>query len=283
MKNVFFALILVVMCHHTAIGDTIELGPSGACIVDRTLNYERFYYCGHQDKGCAGSTENRNDISYVHYDGDKFTTVGGWTRYCCGGTTSAMGKIQSEACDTASAPTSASASTTTTTSNDTSATLESLHIPPFVTTTTTSNDTSATPTSAGWGGAFVNLIEKIAESQESDNADVQECPPGIRFGNNPENGKCIECPIGKYFNADNPGGGYCNTATVLNKTDLMYGYGQTRNSNPKLHNQCWHIKDPDKYRRCVLSGGNTTTNPVLKVLLQHSVQQLETKPSVSEK
>ncbi len=216
--------------------DEEQLGPSGACIVSSKLNRQRFYYCGHQATGCAGEKHNDKDY-YVCNDGteqeeecfithnNRFTTVAGRQYYCCGGTSSGMGTIQNAPCKTASSGAASSG--------------------------------VAQAQSAPADGSVSSGTNGSSSPNATDEPVIiyQDCPPGIRHGNNPTTGACIECPTGKYYNAKDKINGYCSWTTVLSKTDMMYGQGQTQNSNTRLRDQCWTIKDPIAYRACVLNGG----------------------------
>ena len=95
-------------------------------------------------------------------------------------------------------------------------------------------------------GVFTELLDQLLKTQ-CDTSD-------IRNGFCPSTKGCVTCPSGKYFNEKDSANGCCSYAIGLTKTDMMYGYGKTQNSNPRLRNQCWTIKDIARYRACVLSG-----------------------------
>lgn len=75
-----------------------------------------------------------------------------------------------------------------------------------------------------------------------------ECSNG---GPDPNNGTCISCNIGQYFDEDN---GTCKTAVAYSKSDMQYGKGGTKNTVP-LAQQCWLIATPEEYAECVKNGG----------------------------
>ena len=75
-----------------------------------------------------------------------------------------------------------------------------------------------------------------------------ECSNG---GPDPNNGTCISCNIGQYFDEDD---GICKTAVAYSKSDMQYGKGETKNTVP-LDEQCWLIATPEEYAECVKNDG----------------------------
>lgn len=75
-----------------------------------------------------------------------------------------------------------------------------------------------------------------------------ECSNG---GPDPNNGTCISCDTGQYFDEDN---GTCETAVAYSKSDMQYGKGETKNTVP-LAQQCWLIATPEEYAECVKNDG----------------------------
>ncbi len=82
------------------------------------------------------------------------------------------------------------------------------------------------------------------------------CPVvNMRSGVNPETGECMTCELGQVFSSTTTPT-YCATALGLSKTDLQYGKGKTKNTNPKSNCQCWTVTTPDEYKSCVLDQEN---------------------------
>ena len=79
------------------------------------------------------------------------------------------------------------------------------------------------------------------------------CASDMRHGTNPKTGECIECPVGKFFNAKDSANGYCSTAIALSKSDLKYGY-KSRTLKSRVSQQCWTKKNPAEYKACVKYG-----------------------------
>ena len=245
MKNIVMlsVILAVVSVPRYLYADDLVFSRNDGCLVDSTLNYQRFYYCGWQSADCGSEKHNNGDYSVCndgtelqrekdglcYLTGDRqFTTRSGDTFYCCNGTDTSMGTIQRTACQSTG---------------------------------------GETPASGGGNGLEEEIIKKMIEQsarikkivsdikkEPDEQYDPETCPDGIRYGNNPKTGACIECAIGKYYNSKDEKNGYCSYAIGLTKTDMMYGYGKTQNSNPRLRNQCWTIKDIVRYRACVLSG-----------------------------
>ena len=276
MKNiVMLSVILAVVSvpRYLYAGD-LKHGDSGGCLVDSSLNNQRFYYCGNQSFGCARETHDNsdyfvcNDGSEVQKkngacfltDGTKFTTRSGDTFYCCNGTSTSMGKIQSTACQSTGGLTLASGGGNGSggqgsggqgsgqqDGGDGSDQPEPPQ-PPQPQEGTNNGSNSGRPGSATgssnsgqWGATN---LDAFLDCDTSD----------IRNGFCPSTNGCVKCPSGKYFNEKDSANGCCSYAIGLTKTDMMYGYGKTQNSNPRLRNQCWTIKDIVRYRACVLSG-----------------------------
>lgn len=266
MKNIVMlsaALAVVSVPQCLCASNNIKIGPSGACVVDSTLNYQRFYYCGKQESGCAGENHNDNDY-YVCNNGTeqrtecfishntKFTTVGGQTYYCCNGTANTMGKVQDAPCQNTGGLNVVHEPATPSLLGELVANI--LKTALSETTTDAANQTD-TPSSAG------------ITSPQNGHQVVGECDTSdIRNGFCPSTNGCVKCPTGKYFNEKDSANGCCSYAIALTKTDMMYGYGKTQNSNTRLRNQCWTIKDPARYRACVLSGAQKPT--IIKAPIQ---------------
>lgn len=79
------------------------------------------------------------------------------------------------------------------------------------------------------------------------------CPSDVRHGKNPSTNECVECPIGKFFNANDSANGYCSTAIALGKSELKYGY-KSRTEKSRVSAQCWTKKNPAEYKACVKYG-----------------------------
>ena len=306
MKNiVMLSVILAVVSvpRYLYAGD-LKHGGSGGCLVDSSLNNQRFYYCGNQSFGCARETHDNSDYSVCNdgsevqkkngacflTDGTKFTTRSGNTFYCCNGTSTSMGKIQSNECQqpetqegetpeggTQEGETPASGggrlggSTGSSNSGD-----GGNNNGIVVSNNTGSSSTSLSNSGEGnnnpFQGVFTELLDQLLKTQ-CDTSD-------IRNGFCPSTNGCVKCPSGKYFNEKDSANRCCSYAIGLTKTDMMYGYGKTQNSNPRLRNQCWTIKDIARYRACVLSGVQKPTT--IKVPIQ-SAMDTAVANTVSEK
>ncbi len=74
-----------------------------------------------------------------------------------------------------------------------------------------------------------------------------ECDEGVRGGASRNNGVCMHCEMGQYFDTKTSS---CRTAKAYSKTDMQYGDGQTKNT-VEIENQCWLSVDPEEYANCV--------------------------------
>ena len=280
MKNIVMLSVILAVAsvpRYLYAGD-LKQGDSGGCLVDSSLNAQRFYYCGNQSFGCAKETHDNGDYSVCDdgsevkknngacflTDGTKFTTRSGSIYYCCNGTSTSMGTIQKDPCEppetqegetqegeTQEEETQASGggriggSTGSSSSGG-----EGNNNGIVVSNNTGSSSTSLSNSGEGnnnpFQGVFTELLDQLLKTQ-CDTSD-------IRNGFCPSTKGCVTCPSGKYFNEKDSANGCCSYAIGLTKTDMMYGYGKTQNSNPRLRNQCWTIKDIVRYRACVLSG-----------------------------
>ena len=259
------------------------------CLVDSsTGGWQRFYYCGWQSADCGSEKHNNGDYSVCN-DGTelqrekdglcyltgniKFTTRSGYTFYCCNGTDTSMGKIQSTECQSTGGLTPASGGGSSdqpeppqpqegTNNGSNSGRIGG----------STSLSNSGEGNNNPFQGVFTELLDQLLKTQ-CDTSD-------IRNGFCPSTNGCVKCPSGKYFNEKDSANGCCSYAIGLTKTDMMYGYGKTQNSNPRLRNQCWTIKDIVRYRACVLSGVQKPTT--IKVPIQ-SAMDTAVENTVSEK
>ena len=254
MKNIVMlsVILAVVSVPRYLYADDLVFSRNDGCLVDSTLNYQRFYYCGRQSADCGSEKHNNGDYSVCN-DGTelqrekdglcyltgniKFTTRSGRTYYCCNGTSTSMGKIQSTECQSTGGLTPASGGG----SSD-----QPEPPQPQEGTNNGSNSgriggSTGSSNSGQWGATNLDAFLGCDTSD-------------IRNGFCPSTKGCVTCPSGKYFNEKDSANGCCSYAIGLTKTDMMYGYGKTQNSNPRLRNQCWTIKDIARYRACVLSG-----------------------------
>ena len=264
MKNIVMlsVILAVVSVPRYLYADDLVFSRNDGCLVDSTSNYQRFYYCGNQNFDCGAEKHNNNDYSVCN-DGTelqrekdglcyltgniKFTTRSGRTYYCCNGTSTSMGKIQSTECQSTGGLTPASGGGSSdqpeppqpqegTNNGSNSGRIGG----------STSLSNSGEGNNNPFQGVFTELLDQLLKTQ-CDTSD-------IRNGFCPSTNGCVKCPSGKYFNEKDSANGCCSYAIGLTKTDMMYGYGKTQNSNPRLRNQCWTIKDIVRYRACVLSG-----------------------------
>ena len=264
MKNIVMlsVILAVVSVPRYLYADDLVFSRNDGCLVDSTLNYQRFYYCGWQSADCGSEKHNNGDYSVCN-DGTelqrekdglcyltgniKFTTRSGRTYYCCNGTSTSMGKIQSTECQSTGGLTPASGGGSSdqpeppqpqegTNNGSNSGRIGG----------STGSSNSGEGNNNPFQGVFTELLDQLLKTQ-CDTSD-------IRNGFCPSTKGCVTCPSGKYFNEKDSANGCCSYAIGLTKTDMMYGYGKTQNSNPRLRNQCWTIKDIARYRACVLSG-----------------------------
>ena len=264
MKNIVMlsVILAVVSVPRYLYADDLVFSRNDGCLVDSTLNYQRFYYCGRQSADCGSEKHNNGDYSVCN-DGTelqrekdglcyltgniKFTTRSGRTYYCCNGTSTSMGKIQSTECQSTGGLTPASGGGSSdqpeppqpqegTNNGSNSGRIGG----------STGSSNSGEGNNNPFQGVFTELLDQLLKTQ-CDTSD-------IRNGFCPSTKGCVTCPSGKYFNEKDSANGCCSYAIGLTKTDMMYGYGKTQNSNPRLRNQCWTIKDIARYRACVLSG-----------------------------
>ena len=297
MKNIVMlsVILAVVSVPRYLYADDLVTNSDFTCIADSSLNDQRFYYCGKQDFDCGsekhnfddysvcddGSERQRGNNSFVCYltDGKKFTTRSGDTFYCCNGTNEAVGKIQFNECqktgnsDGGNGSNSGRIGGSTGSSNSGDGGNNNGIV---VSNNTGSSSTSLSNSGEGnnnpFQGVFTELLDQLLKTQ-CDTSD-------IRYGFCPSTKGCVTCPSGKYFNEKDSANGCCSYAIGLTKTDMMYGYGKTQNSNPRLRNQCWTIKDIVRYRACVLSGVQKPTT--IKVPIQ-SAMDTAVANTVSEK
>ena len=290
MKNIVMlsVILAVVSVPRYLYADDLVFSRNDGCLVDSTLNYQRFYYCGWQSADCGSEKHNNGDYSVCN-DGTelqrekdglcyltgniKFTTRSGRTYYCCNGTSTSMGKIQSTECQSTGGLTPASGGGSSdqpeppqpqegTNNGSNSGRIGG----------STGSSNSGEGNNNPFQGVFTELLDQLLKTQ-CDTSD-------IRNGFCPSTKGCVTCPSGKYFNEKDSANGCCSYAIGLTKTDMMYGYGKTQNSNPRLRNQCWTIKDIVRYRACVLSGVQKPTT--IKVPIQSDMDTAVAN-TVSEK
>ena len=280
MKNiVMLSVILAVVSvprYLCAKSDLIFSRGYGCLVDSSTGGWQRFYYCGNQNFDCGAEKHNNNDYSVCDDKSElqrgnnsnicylshktKFTTRNGKSYYCCNGTSTSMGKIQSNECqqpETQEGETPEGGTQEGETPASGGGSSDQPEPPqPQEGTNNGSNSGriggSTSLSNSGEGnnnpfqGVFTELLDQLLKTQ-CDTSD-------IRNGFCPSTNGCVKCPSGKYFNEKDSANGCCSYAIGLTKTDMMYGYGKTQNSNPRLRNQCWTIKDIVRYRACVLSG-----------------------------
>ena len=293
MKNIVMlsAILAVASVPRYLYAGDLKQGDSYGCLVDSSLNNQRFYYCGKQSFGCAKEKHNNGDYSVCN-DGTEvkrgnddngcyltsskpFTTRSGGTFYCCNGTDTSMGTIQKTACQSTGGLTPKEETQEGETQEEETQASGGGRI----------GSSTGSSSSGGEGnnnGIVVSNSTGSGSTSLSNSGEGNENPPGGQGTNNGSNGgqwgatnldaflgcdtsdirngfcpstnSCVKCPSGKYFNEKDSANGCCSYAIGLTKTDMMYGYGKTQNSNPRLRNQCWTIKDIARYRACVLSG-----------------------------
>lgn len=96
-----------------------------------------------------------------------------------------------------------------------------------------------------------------------------ECPTNSRGGMSSVDGTCVKCEAGKVFNNKATSTAtHCGEAIAYTKSDMQYGKGKTKNSNPNVSQQCWTMTETDAYRECV-----TGIQKKLKVV-KHTPQEL---------
>ena len=291
MKNIVMlsVILAVVSVPRYLYASDLVFSRNYGCLVDSsTGGWQRFYYCGWQSADCGSEKHNNGDYSVCndgtelqrekdglcYLTGDiKFTTRSGDTFYCCNGTSTSMGKIQSTACQSTGGLTPATGGGSSdqpeppqpqegTNNGSNSGRIGG----------STGSSNSGEGNNNPFQGVFTELLDQLLKTQ-CDTSD-------IRNGFCPSTKGCVTCPSGKYFNEKDSANGCCSYAIGLAKTDMMYGYGKTQNSNPRLRNQCWTIKDIVRYRACVLSGVQKPTT--IKVPIQSDMDTAVVN-TVSEK
>lgn len=130
----------------------------------------------------------------------------------------------------------------------------------------------------GWGTGFDETIHAFIQpsgstcfqyrcaeigkafASDTNRASCVDCNSNLRDGVSPVDGTCIKCDIGKIFSETATATGFCADAMGYTKTDLQYGKGKTKNSQPDVAKQCWPIATPDDYKMCVVNGGAQTSS-----------------------
>ena len=74
------------------------------------------------------------------------------------------------------------------------------------------------------------------------------CSTGVKGGANTDDGTCVKCETGQYFDKTTNS---CKNAQAFNKTDMQYGKGKTKNTNPDIEKQCWTKIMPSEFIECV--------------------------------
>ena len=319
MKNiVMLSVILAVVSvprYLCAKSDLIFSRGYGCLVDSSTGGWQRFYYCGRQNFGCGDEKHNNGDYSVCDDKSElqrgnnsnicylshktKFTTRNGKSYYCCNGTSTSMGTIQKDPCEPPETPKEETQEGETQ-EEETQASGGGRI-----------GSSTGSSSSGGEGnnnGIVVSNSTGSGSTSLSNSGEGNENPPGGQGTNNGSNGgqwgatnldaflgcdtsdirngfcpstnSCVKCPSGKYFNENDSANRCCSYAIGLTKTDMMYGYGKTQNSNPRLRNQCWTIKDIVRYRACVLSGVQKPTT--IKVPIQ-SAMDTAVVNTVSEK
>ena len=290
MKNiVMLSVILAVVSvprYLCAKSDLIFSRGYGCLVDSSTGGWQRFYYCGRQNFGCGDEKHNNGDYSVCDDKSElqrgnnsnicylshktKFTTRNGKSYYCCNGTSTSMGTIQKDPCEppeTQEGETQEGETQEEETQEEETQASGGGRIGG-----STGSSNSGEGNDNPFQGVFTELLDQLLKTQ-CDTSD-------IRNGFCPSTKGCVTCPSGKYFNEKDSANGCCSYAIGLTKTDMMYGYGKTQNSNPRLRNQCWTIKDTVRYRACVLSGVQKPTT--IKVPIQ-SAMDTAVENTVSEK
>ena len=292
MKNIVMlsVILAVVSVPRYLYAADLVFSRNDGCLVDSsTGGWQRFYYCGWQSADCGSEKHNNGDYSVCndgtelqrekdglcYLTGDiKFTTKSGKSYYCCNGTSTSMGTIQDTECEPETPASGGGRIGSSTGSSNSGNGGNNNGI--VVSNNTGSSSTGSSNSGEGndnpFQGVFTELLDQLLKTQ-CDTSD-------IRNGFCPSTKGCVTCPSGKYFNEKDSANGCCSYAIGLTKTDMMYGYGKTQNSNPRLRNQCWTIKDIVRYRACVLSGVQKTTT--IKVPIQ-SAMDTAVANTVSEK
>lgn len=123
--------------------------------------------------------------------------------------------------------------------------------------------------------------ENMAFASATDRSCV-ECTTSLHSGMSPVDGTCVKCDSGKVFNNKaTSAAGHCVDAIAYTKTDMQYGKGQTKNSNPKITNQCWTKTETDVYRECVTSGAKNASGSLKVKIDKTDVDVMSSAPNVS--
>lgn len=109
------------------------------------------------------------------------------------------------------------------------------------------------------GGYRFKCKDSSMAFQSASDGTCVECVTSGRNGVSPLNGTCVECAQGMIFDQDAKMNGFCATAVAYSRTDLQYGLGKTKNSNPDVSKQCWTMLTASEYLECIKNGGLNET------------------------
>ncbi len=98
-----------------------------------------------------------------------------------------------------------------------------------------------------------------------------DCAGGtVKGGTSPDDGTCVVCKSGQYFNSQTA---MCEMSGAMTKTDIQYGYAKTKNTARwPVSSQCWTKVTPAEYVACIQNtvltagGGASETSDYTLVL-----------------
>jgi len=105
-----------------------------------------------------------------------------------------------------------------------------------------------------------------AFASDTNRSSCVDCVANMRSGISPINGVCIECEVGKIFDANARSSGFCVTAQSFTKTDLQYGKGKSKNT-ASLKEQCWPLVTTSEYKACVFGEAQNVSSPLSNTIV----------------
>ncbi|MBP9999622.1 MAG: hypothetical protein KBT14_02925 [Proteobacteria bacterium] len=110
----------------------------------------------------------------------------------------------------------------------------------------------------------------------SGDTSCEDCAVGVRGGPNPNNGVCVLCDLGQYFDSTS---GQCKSALGFSRTDLQYGVGKTNSKSGKVSDQCWTKTTPEEYANCVKGITTSTSIDSSNLVQKYNFNTLKLKPT----
>lgn len=98
--------------------------------------------------------------------------------------------------------------------------------------------------------------EDLAFESTSNHANCVPCIADERRGINPDDGTCVSCEMGYFFDDRAKSSGFCAKAVALSHDEIRYGVGKNRNNSSGVLYHCWTKTKPEDMRQCILDGGS---------------------------